>query len=67
MEDANYKALIEECAKDLGVTVEGIAKSPHRAILRETVAKVATEKLSTALEVALPRPRPRPQGGRGRT
>jgi len=57
MENAIYRALIEECAKDLGVTLEGISKSPQRAVLREAVAKVATEKLSAALEAALPKPR----------
>lgn len=57
LQDDVCKALLEQCAREMGVTLEGIAKSPHRKALREVVEQAARQKLAAALERALPIPR----------
>lgn len=56
LQDDVCKALLEQCAREMGVTLEGIAKSSHRKALREVVEQVARQKLAWALERAVPTP-----------
>jgi LDH2 family malate/lactate/ureidoglycolate dehydrogenase len=49
-------ALLEECAREMGVTLEVIAKSSHRKALRDVVEGAARQKLAAALQRAVPAP-----------
>lgn len=60
LQDDACRALLEQSAIEMGVTFEGIAKSPHRRALRDVVEQIARQKLLAALERAIPKPPPDP-------
>lgn len=50
------RTLLEECAREMGLTLDVIAKSSHRKALRDVVEQAARQKLATELARVLPIP-----------